>query len=139
MQNKEDKIIKITRDKSAGLRKLRKFERQRLIEINEIKLENMPKTLKKDVLPVGVFGHTKWGECVYASDNCKYGKIRQIIGQQNVKDAINLEAHLRNGFDYFITEDTHFIKDEIRAELELEFTGLSILTTNELENLLNAK
>jgi hypothetical protein len=137
MENNTDKIISITRDKGANLKKLRRLENDGKIQINEIQFEEMPKKYKKAILPVAVFDQTSWDQCVLAGDDCKYEEIREIIGKSNVRDAINLEAHLRNGFDYFVTEDKNeFIKNGRREMLESKFLGLKIVTVVELEHII---
>jgi predicted nucleic acid-binding protein len=58
-----------------------------------------------------------------------------LVGGNNVKDAIMLEAHLRSGNDYFVTED----KDDIlskRSELEEHF-NIKVISPTELEILLS--
>ncbi len=129
--------LRITRDKSADLKRLKKLETQGLIEIVEIKIEGYPNKIKNSKLPVAVLGHTVLGEMVLAGDDCSYEDIRSIIGKHNVKDAITLEAHIRNKHDYFVTEDKdEFINEGKRSLLEAKFPGLKIVTVEELEKIL---
>lgn len=125
---------KITRDKSADLKRLKVLQKLGLIEIHEVQIESQTNKNKRKVLPVAVWDHTKWGESVWAGDDNSYDKIRELVGKHNVKDAITLEAHIRNQFDYFITEDKdEFISNGRRKDLEDAFPNLVILTVSELE------
>lgn len=129
--------INITRDKNVNLKRLKKLERAGLITIHEVQIEEIPKSAKNKILPVLVFGHTEWGECSFAGEKCNYPKILDIIGKENIKDAIHLEAHIRNGYDYFVTEDKgDFINNKKREKLQHEFNNLEIVTLDELENIL---
>lgn len=69
---------------------------------------------------------------IKAENDCTYDEIRKIIGVEHVKDAMQLEAHIRNGHDYFVTEDTDFLKK--REELIREF-DVKIVTPEELESI----
>jgi len=129
-----DKPYKVTRDKSADLKRLKALEKFELIEIHEVQIESQTNKNKRKVLPVAVWDQTKWDEAVWADEDNSYDKIRELIGKHNIKDAITLEAHIRNRFDYFITEDKdEFIRNGRREELEKAFPSLKILTVTELE------
>ena len=130
-----DRGIKITRDSGANLKILRSLEKKGLIEIHDVLLENRTGRVSQKILPVAVWGQTKYGECVWASDDCKYDRIREIIGKNNIGDAIKLEAHIRNRFKYFITEDNDFLNR--RSTLYREFK-VNILTPVELSEILNS-
>lgn len=125
-------VVTVTRDSGANVKILRKLEKDGFIKIFDVKIENgrENKKVPEKVLPVGVWGHARWGEAVYAGDDCKYEDIRKIIGHNHVKDAMQLEAHIRSSHDYFVTEDTDFLK--VREELERKF-GVKIITPTELE------
>lgn len=122
----------VTRDSGANVKILKKLENTGLITIYDVLLENgrENKKVKNKVLPVGVWGHSKWGEAVYSGDDCKYSEIREIIGRENIEDAMHLEAHIRNNHDYFITEDNDFLSK--REDLNKKF-NVKIMTPTELE------
>ena len=96
--------------------------------------ENQTNSIKSKILPVAVYNHTKYNECVYGDENSSYGPIRETIGKQNIGDAIKLEAHIRNNHDYFVTEDTDFLNK--RRELTEKF-GITIVTPLELASICN--
>ncbi len=130
------KRFKITRDKGVDLKRLKKLEQKGLIEIFDVKIENETKKVSKKILSVGVWDHSKWNEFVWGSGNCSYNDIRQTIGEDNIKDAMHLEAHIRNGFDYFVTNNPRdFIRNGKKESLEEQFPGLKIVTIDELEEL----
>jgi hypothetical protein len=109
----------------------------------EEELKSVPK-LKE----VGVWGESKWGECVWGGDEIsdKLDKTIDIIsnksmpkkrdnltdGQKRIlRDAMIFEAHIRNDGNIFITNDKKaFINDGRRKKLEKEF-GTIILTKEE--------
>ncbi len=124
-------VIRVTRDSGANLKILKKLELLGLIDIHDVMLENGRNTKKvsKKILPVAVFDHARWDEAVFAEEGNKYDDIRSILGKEKVKDAMQLEAHLRNKLDYFVTEDTDFIL--IREVLKEKF-GAEIVTPEEL-------
>ncbi len=76
------------------------------------------------------------GEAVYAGVDNKYMEIREVLGADKVKDAMKLEAHLRNKLDYFVTEDNDFLKK--REILKNKF-GVNIVTPQELESVCSIK
>lgn len=126
--------LKITRDSGADVKLLKALEKEGFVEIHDVMIENgrENKKVKNKILPVGVYGQTKWGECVYSDPDCTYNDIRKIIGEENINDAIQLEAHVRNRYDYFVTEDHDFL--DKRQELEKTFS-IKILSPIELEQL----
>ena len=125
----------ITRDSGANVKALRKLERAGLIECHDVMLENGRENRKipNKMKPIGVWGHSRWGESVWPSEDCLYDEIRQIIGKRNVGDAMHLEAHIRSGNDVFVTEDNDFLSK--RDELNAEF-GCEIMTPDELTDML---
>src|SRR3989339_2075043 len=111
--------FKITRDKGVDLNRLKKLKNAGFIEIFDVKIENETPKVPNKILPVMVWDHSKWGECVWGGNDCSYEEIRQTIGKENIKDAMHLEAHIRNGYDYFVTNNPRdFIKDGKRENLE---------------------
>jgi predicted nucleic acid-binding protein len=130
----DSKLITVTRDSGASVRVLRELEKAGYIKIYDVMLENgrHNKKVSEKVLPVAVMGHAIWGEAVWTADNCTYDEIRNIIGKNNVKDAMQLEAHIRNNHDYFVTEDTDFLNK--RVELGLKF-DVKIVTPTELKDI----
>lgn len=124
-------VYTVTADISANLKKLRRLEISGLIEIYQIKIEDpSPKTKKS--LPTGVWGHTKWDKCVWADGEGarSFEQIKKIIGAHNVKDAMHLGDHIRDGRDYFVTEDRDIL--DHRDVLQKTFPGLEIRATDEL-------
>jgi len=128
------KKVKITRDSCANLRKLKKLADLGYIEIHDVSFENKTPKVKNKILPVGVYGQTKYGECLYAGKDCKYDEIRSVLGKQNIGDAIKLEAHTRNGFEYFVTEDSDFLRK--KGILARKF-GIKVISPNDLAKKLN--
>lgn len=129
----EDKApLKVTRDSGANVKTLRRLEALGLITLTDILIENgrENRKVKNKALPVGVWGETRWGEAIWASENSSYDRIKEIIGVENVKDSIHLEAHIRMGNDIFVTEDNDFLT--IREELKQEF-GCVVMHPNELK------
>lgn len=120
------------------MKKLKTLEKQGYIEIYDVKLENgrENKKVKEKILPVLVLGHTRLDECILAGEDTIYEDVRKIIGRENIKDAMHLEAHIRNGHDYFVTEDTDFLK--VRDVLQKRFT-IKIVTPDELISILMDK
>lgn len=113
---------------------LKILEKEGFIQIHDVMLENgrENKKVKSKILPVGVWDHGKWGEAVYAGPDCSYEDIRNVIGKDRIEDAMHLEAHIRNGHDYFITEDHDFI--DKRKVLETKFS-VRIATPVELDRM----
>ncbi len=129
--------LKITRDSSANVKLLKKLENKGLIKIFDVMLENgrENRKIKEKILPIGVWGHSRWDECVWGDEDNKYDEILHLIGRQNIKDAMHLETHLRSENDYFVTQD----KDDIlskRDELLKQF-GIKAVSPEELQLILN--
>lgn len=134
-------MVKVLRDKSANLKKLRVLEKKGLIEIHEVDLENLPKYAKNVDLPLAVWDQVNWDHAVWADSNEKtFDDIKAILGVTNIKDVISLESAVRYKCDYFVTEDLdEFIgrDGERRETLQRITTGVKIVTTEELEKLLD--
>ena len=127
--------VKITRDSGANVKVLRKLELEELIMCTDVLLENgrENKKIKKKEKPAGVWSLTRWGESVWAGEVSRYDTIVRIIGKNSAADALHLDTHLRIQNEFFVTEDTDFLKK--REELETEFS-CRIVTPNELVELL---
>lgn len=126
--------MRITRDSGANVKILKKLEKEGFIEIHDVMLESgrENKKVKNKVLPVGVWNHSRWGEAVWAGDDNTYDDLREILGKDKIEDAMQLEAHIRNKFDYFVTEDHDFL--DKRDTLKEKF-GVNIVTPDELQKL----
>lgn len=126
------KPFTVTKDVSADLKKLKKLERKGLILIKQVKIENVSKKVSDQPLPNGVWGHTKWDEMKWASEDDaeRFEQLKRIIGKGNIKDAIHVDTHIRDGNNYFVTEDTDILN--VRKQLEQRFNGLKIRTPDEL-------
>lgn len=126
------KTFTVTKDVSADLKKLKTLEKSGLIKIKQVKIENVSKKVVDRPLPNGVWGHTKWDEMKWASDNDaqRFEQLKQIIGKGNIKDAIHVDTHIRDNNDYFVTEDNDILN--VRKQLEQQFSGLKIRTPDEL-------
>ena len=124
-------ILNVTRDSSANVKILKELENKGYIKIYDVMLENgrENKRIKEKILPVAVWDHCCWDEAVWGGDDCVYDEIRKILGTDHIEDAMHLEAHIRNRHDYFVTEDTDFLKK--RKELHGRF-GVKIATPEEL-------
>ncbi len=130
------RTLKITRDSSASVKILKELETAGRIKMYDVMLENGRENtkVKEKILPVAVWDHARWGEAVLAGDDCTYDEIRQIIGSEHVKDAMQLEAHIRNQHDYFVTEDTDFLT---KMETLNKKFNVEIVTPEELVSICN--
>jgi len=133
-QPKNWQKAKVTRDPSANLKILKKLEKENFIEIYDVILEGGRENqkVKRKILPVGVWNHSRWDESVWADDDNVYNDLREILGKDKIKDAMQLETHIRNKFDYFVTEDNDFL---CKREVLKEKFGVNIVTPNELQEL----
>lgn len=131
-QTNQTKPYFITKDIGANLKKLRTLERKGLIELFQVKIETHTPKIKNKDLPNGVWGHTKFNEMLWTSedDASRFEKIKEIIGKNNIEDAIHVDTHIREKRDYFVTEDTDILN--CKDELEQTFKGLKIRTPDEL-------
>ncbi|MBI2611910.1 hypothetical protein HYW54_04185 [Candidatus Gottesmanbacteria bacterium] len=122
----------VTKDSSANYKSLHILEKKGLIIISKVKIENEVKKIKKVYLPTAVFGHTKFGESIFGSEKQaeNFEKIKQIIGPNNIKDAILVSTHIREGNDFCVTEDTDILSN--KEILEKTFLGLRISHPNKL-------
>lgn len=128
----ENKIkLRVTRDSNANLKILKRLEYYGCIEIFDVKTENNTNKVLRKVLPAGVRGVFKRGEFIRGGGD-NYTQIKKIIGEGKIHDVIKLEAHIRNRFDYFVTEDHDFL--DKREELR-EILGVKIVTPQELEGM----
>jgi hypothetical protein len=133
-----NKKLKVTMDSGVDRKRLKKLSDNNLIKVYNVKIENGRKSKNDKVLPIGVFGECNWGECLWTSvDMCKYyNDIIKIIGKDNIKDALILDAHYRNNFDYFVTNNPKdFIYNDKRNKLENKLIGLKIVIIDELEKI----
>ncbi|MEQ8367740.1 MAG: hypothetical protein RIB61_13625 [Roseicyclus sp.] len=125
-------MLRVTRDSGANVRLLRRLENDGLIQIHDVLLENgrENRKVKQKLIPIAVWGQSRWDESVWAPEENHFDEICAIIGRCNAADAMHLEAHLRCGNDVFVTEDSDFISK--REELEMTFS-CRIRTPEELE------
>lgn len=130
----QNKPYSITRDSCANVKILKDLEQKGFIKVFDVMLENgrKNKKVKDKIKPVFIVGTSLLGEMVLANKDCKYDDIRNIIGKQHIKDSMYLEAHIRNEFDYFVTEDRDFL--DKRQELEDKFL-VRIVTPQELQKI----
>ncbi len=129
------KVFTVTRDSGANVKILKNLEKDSFIFIHDVMLENgrENKKVKNKVFPVAVLNHSRWNEAIISKNNdSTYDDIRKIIGNNNIKDAMHLEAHIRNSHDYFVTEDRDFL--DKRQELEKKFS-IKIVTPAELDRI----
>lgn len=133
-KEKQNKVFSITRDSGANVKALKLLESKGFIKIFDVMLENgrENKRVKDKILPIGVWGHALWGEAVWAGDNSKYDDIRTVIGKNNIKDAMHLEAHIRSSHDYFVTEDNDFLN---KRDILAQKFGVKIITLQELKKI----
>ena len=133
-------MIKITIDKSANLKRLRKFERAGIVEIHAVSIEGFEDSnkVKRQHMPVAVWGskHGTFDNSVWAADDTPYERIQEVIGKHNHGDCLHLERHISSGRDIFVTDDNDFLSK--RLELEREF-NIVIRTTDEIEKELGEK
>lgn len=125
------KVYTVTKDISADYKKLRVLRDKGFIKIIGIKIENN-KDKFDAILPTGVMGYTVLGSMKLGSDEQakNFEELKRIIGRNNINDCIHLEAHIREGYDYFVTEDKDIL--DKKSELEQQFPNLKIRTTDEL-------
>ena len=126
--------LKITRDSSANYKILKKLVEDNFIELYDVPLEENSREYtktKNKVLPIGVFGYSRFGESIFSDDSSIYKRLVDLIGKNNIKDCILLEAHYRNGNDYFVTED----KNDILNNKEILFSlfGIKVIHTEDLD------
>lgn len=130
-QLKDWRKVKITRDSGANFKLLKNLVNENYIEIFDVLTENETRKVKNKILPTAIFGYSEYGACELAGAGV-YEEILEIIGKENFGDAVKLDTHIRNNFDYFVTEDNNFMKK--REILEKKF-GVKIVTPNELMEL----
>jgi predicted nucleic acid-binding protein len=127
----------ITADISANMKLLKRLEREGHIEIHVVNIENHKQTdkVQRKENPIGIYGgkFSFYGEVVYAADDTPLTSLEEIIGKRHHADVLHLESHVQSGRDYFITEDTDFLKK--RRDLK-NAHGTTILTPEELVELL---
>lgn len=128
--------LSVTCDSSANKQILRQLERRGLIKIFDVNIETFSKKTDK-IKAVAVWDHSKWDDgSVWGDGSSHFQSAKEIIGGHNIGDVRHLEAHLRSGNDFFITEDLdEFIRNGRREELEEKFSGLRIMTPDELRGL----
>ncbi|SRR6266567_2608938 len=135
--NKNNIKVSVTADSGANLKLLRELERQGLITITVVDLENGKHNSVSDKLgPVGVWGKCKWGDgSVWGSEDNIYKQVLSVVGGHNYQDARHLEAHDRSGNDIFVTEDY----DDILSKKEALFEqiGIRVMSPEELKSLLS--
>lgn len=89
------------------------------------------------VAETAVWGESRWGEAVWASEDSALEEILQIISnggfprsrdslsagqRRQLRDAMILEAHVREGRDIFVSNDCRaFIRGSRREQLEARF------------------
>lgn len=139
--------IKVLRDKNTNYKRLKKLQETGHIELLDVYLEdNVPKKSgSKRVAPMeGVIGETATIPFRIPSQEKanRYEQARKIIGKGGVRyrDALTLEAAYRHKAGYFVTENKKdFINHGKRQVLEQIFSGVKIVTLEELENVLGVK
>lgn len=123
----------VTRDINVDLKRLKKLAKKGLIRIVNIRIENNS-SINSAILPTAIFDQTLFGQSRFGSaeQSDNFEKLKRIIGLKNIKDCIHLEAHIRDKYDYFVTEDDDVLGK--RLLLEKEFPGLKIRNLVELES-----
>lgn len=126
----------ITADSGANLKLLRELERQGLITITVVDLENGKHNRVSDKIgPVGVYGKCQWGDgSVYGDEGNIYQRVLNIVGANNYQDARHLEAHYRSGNEIFVTEDAGDILS--KKDTLLEKWGIRVMSPEDLKSLL---
>lgn len=130
-QLKNWRKVKITRDSGANFKLLKNLANENYIEIFDVLTENETCKVKNKILPTAIFGYSEYGACELAGAGV-YEEILEVIGKENFGDAVKLDTHIRNNFDYFITEDNDFLS---KREVLKEKFGVQILTPEELKRL----
>lgn len=137
--NSQKNKLKITMDSGVNLKRLNILKERGLIEIHDVKGENYAHSVKNRENAAFVLEHSCFDEDDILLDKDgvrRYNDIRTIIGNDNYKDAIKLEAHIREGLDYFVTNNPRdFIYDGKRESLQSRFKDLKIITIEELEKI----
>jgi len=103
------------------------------------------------VAETAVWDESRWDEAVWASEDSSLEEILQIISngsfprsrdslsagqRRQLRDAMILEAHIREGRDIFVSNDCRaFIRDGRREQLEANFKT-KIMVLEEFESLL---
>ena len=134
---KSQKKLKITMDSGVDLKRLKILEKDGLVEIHDVKGENFARSVRCRESAVFILDHsTLDGEDVLTDNSERYEKIIQIIGRGNFQDARKLDAHIREEFDYFVTNNPRdFIYNNKREKLQNSFSELKIVTIDELEDI----
>ena len=137
--SKNNVKVSVTADSGANLKLLRKLERQGLITITAVNLENGKQNkVSHKVGPVGVWGKSKWGDgSVYGSEDNIYEQVLSVVGGHNYQDARHLEAHYRSGNNIFVTEDLGDILS--KKEALFEQLGIRVMSPEELKSVLSQK
>lgn len=126
--------LKVTVDRNADLKALRKLEADGLLELYVVAIEGFEDTgkVKNKVMPVAVADSpfSRIGSSRIAADDTSYRAIQRIVGKQNHGDCIHLEAHIASGRELFVTDDNDFLskKEELKNEL-----GVEVATVTELQ------
>src|SRR6266516_6039074 len=130
------KPVPVLRDRSADLKRLRRLERDGLIEIYESALEEPPNRGPVRVLSsLAVIGYGKLDYMTLASESQLevYKSVKRIVSGGGSKDSMTLETAIRHGLRVFVTDDVDdFLRHKKR--IELQFPGLKLLTVTELED-----
>ena len=116
----------MTADSGANLKLLRELERQGLITLTAVNLENGKQNRVSDKIgPVAEWGKFKWGDgSVWLSDDNICKRALDIVGINNYQDARHLEAHHRSGNDIFVAEDGDILR---KKEALFEQLGIRVM------------
>lgn len=121
----------VTVDVNTNDQKLKILEKKGILKIYRIRIENN-RNKPDAILPTSIIGHIVLGSMRFGSarQTRVFERLKKIIGVNNIKDCIHLEAHIRDGRDYFVTED-HDVLDKIIL-LKEEFPQLKVITVDGL-------
>ena len=100
----------VTADINADYKKLKVWENKGVITLVGIRIENNWGR-KSAILPTAIIDHAKVGYAIVGSSGQEkvFETLKKIIGRHNIEDCIHLEAHIRDRYDYFATEDADIL------------------------------
>ena len=133
-------LITVLRDKDVDLKWLNKRVAAGLIIVYELDFEVPPK-YGRFISPVGVYGRTKYSRAVYG-DQATATRLAEILrimggGRRSLGDALTLDAAIRNGLLYVVTNNKNeFIRDGKRERLQALAEEVKIVTPEELDELI---
>ncbi len=126
---------KIMVDKNVDMKKLKRITSQSNLEweIFQANIENITKRIEQKPA-LAILGVAKLPMRLENKTTNNFEKIKSIIGNDKVADALQVNEADYHNAKYLITEDNDILSK--REELKLILTNLKIVNINEFETLL---